>query len=89
MLIFAVCSFFVEIVCRTHILLIDFRNKFNNREIICNEKSTLQVSTKPDITYDILHEFISNTVRKKLIAHEVEAELEAMLQQHANLSLFD
>ncbi len=36
---------------RRHILLINFMDNFNNKEMICNEKSTLQISTKLDVTY--------------------------------------
>ncbi|MGG2143910.1 IS256 family transposase [Symbiopectobacterium sp. RP] len=52
------------------------------------KKSTLQVSAEPDIAADPLHELIRNGARQ-LIAAAVEAELEAMLQQHAERRLDD
>ncbi len=33
-----------------HIILINFMDNLNNREMICNEKSIIQVSVKLDIT---------------------------------------
>ncbi|MGP1923651.1 MAG: hypothetical protein ACTS73_01485 [Arsenophonus sp. NEOnobi-MAG3] len=50
--------------------------------MIYHEKSILQVSTKPDITYNLLHALISNDA-KQLIISAVEAELKSILQQHA------
>lgn len=52
------------------------------------KKSTLQVSAEPDITGAPLHELIRNGARQ-LIAAAVEAELEAMRQQHAERRLDD
>ncbi|RLR18329.1 IS256 family transposase, partial [Sodalis-like symbiont of Bactericera trigonica] len=52
------------------------------------KKSTLQVSTGPDIAGDPLHELIRNGARQ-LIAAAVEVELEAMLQQYAERCLDD
>ncbi len=49
------------VCCFESNMLIDFVNDFNNREMICHEKSTLQISTKPDIICDPMHELISNS----------------------------
>ncbi len=37
---------------------IDFVDDFNNREMICHEKSILQVSNKADITCNYFHQLI-------------------------------
>ncbi|MGP1924574.1 MAG: hypothetical protein ACTS73_06780 [Arsenophonus sp. NEOnobi-MAG3] len=47
--------------------------------MICHEKSTIQISAKPDITCDPLHELIRNAARQ-LIATYFDAELKAMLR---------
>ncbi|MGP1923880.1 MAG: hypothetical protein ACTS73_02755 [Arsenophonus sp. NEOnobi-MAG3] len=47
--------------------------------MISNKKSTLQVSGKPNITSDLLHEFICDAA-KQLIATAVDFKLKAMLR---------
>ncbi|MGP1924801.1 MAG: hypothetical protein ACTS73_08140 [Arsenophonus sp. NEOnobi-MAG3] len=55
--------------------------------MICHEKSTLQVFTKPDITSDPLHELIRNGAREVDIPTAVEVELEAMLRNMLKTTL--
>ncbi len=68
------------------ILLIDFVNDFNNKKLIYYEKSTLQRSTKPDITLITLHKVIRNA-DSKLIGTVVKRKLEAMMQEMSNTTL--
>ncbi len=69
----------IEVSEMMAILLTYFINNFKNMEIIDYKKSTIQISKKSYITFDPLHELISND-DKKMIATAVEAELKTTLQ---------
>ncbi|MGP1959158.1 MAG: hypothetical protein ACTS7E_04220 [Arsenophonus sp. NC-CH8-MAG3] len=71
MLISGVCGFGDADV---RLLLINLLNDLNNREMICHKKSTLQISAKLDITYNILHELIRNA-DSNLIGTALDTEL--------------
>ncbi|MFP3028847.1 MAG: hypothetical protein ACEY3J_00475 [Arsenophonus sp.] len=60
-------------------LLIDYMNDFNNKEMIFYKKFSRQDIQKPDITSDPFHELIYNAA-SQMIDNVVEAEqLEAIL----------
>ncbi len=59
-------------------MLIDFIDDFNNIEIIYHEKSTLQMSVKPDITCNsyYMNSSVMLQGNKLVIARDVDTELE-------------
>ncbi len=56
-------------------------NDYNNREMICHEKSILQLSAKLDVTFDPLYELIRNGALGEADSCylAVKAELEGIL----------
>ncbi len=70
------------------ILLINFVDDYNNREMICHKNSIL-LYRYPKIKYysDLLHELIRNSSRK-LIHFAIEAEIKIILKVHDERRLY-